>query len=245
MGNNNQIQNEDINKNNIESKVIEKNPKRKNDIDKKKYKDINIDEQKKQFANNALKKNNEYRKKHGVAPLDLDDYLNKRAFILAKLFVNEEEFDNDNLLYKNREDLGMNILMSENKLDAENLMNKWYEENINYNFIEPKELECNNFTQMIWKDSKKFGIGYCHLGGNENNQFNEKKSLKKFCYIALYYPEGNKPGEYIKNVLKIQKEINKSKNEEIANKSKINSNFNKKEKDSRENKDLEYLWDLK
>ena len=55
----------------------------------------------------------------------------------------------------------MNFLLCDEKLDGAKLMNKWYEEiNKPYDFIEPDEIECSNFTQMIWKQSKNFGCGY-------------------------------------------------------------------------------------
>ena len=48
-------------------------------------------------------------------------------------------------------------------------MEKWYEENIYYNYEKPEELECNNFTQMIWKHSTNFGIGYYRLNEKDKN----------------------------------------------------------------------------
>ena len=199
----------DQKENKIEKEIIETTKKRKNEIDKKKYKNLDID---KNFIENALKENNKFRDMHGVKPLELDDYLNKRAFILANELLTKGEFDNENLLYKNREDLGMNIKMSNEDIEAEKLMEIWYEENRGYNYQEPDELECNNFTQMIWKNSVKFGIGYCHLlrkkenvkninidNTEENNEIKNPK-IYQFCYIALYYPVGNKPGEYKDNV---------------------------------------------
>ena len=143
--------------NSILKQLIEENLKRKNEIDKNKYKDITID---KNYATSAIKANNEYRISHNAKILQLDNYLIERAFILAKEFLINGEFDNKNLLYSNCEDLGMNLKMSNQKLNPEELIEIWYEENRDYNYKEPNEFECNNFTQMIWKNSTKFGIGY-------------------------------------------------------------------------------------
>ena len=206
------------NKNNEKDKIVFKSidimKKRKIIIDNKKLENL-IDEEKKKFNENALKLNNKYRKQHGINPLDFDDYLYKRAFILAKQYLTDGTFDNKNLLYEDGGDLGMNALISDEELNPKNLMKKWYEENKNYNYIVPKELESNNFTQMIWKNSKKFGIGYFYLLENEDysnkkyislnkDNVNENKTSerKKFYYVALYYPAGNIPGEYEDNVLK-------------------------------------------
>ena len=173
--------------NSILKQFIEENSKRKNQIDKKKYKDITID---KNFATSAIQANNEYRISHTANILKLDDYLIERAFILAKEFLIKGEFDNENLLYSNCKDLGMNLKLSNKKLEPEILMEKWYEENINYNYEKPEVLECNNFTQMIWEDSTNFGIGYYHLNEKDKNinKINiEDKKKKNMNIVMLHY----------------------------------------------------------
>ena len=200
--------NKEENKNDF--RVIDLNKERKNEIDKKKLKNLKskIDDEKKKFNQIALKQNNKYRKLHGVEPLELDEYLYKRAFIIAQQYLIEGTFDNEDLSYKNGEELGMNAIIFKEKLEAEKLMGLWYKENEKYNYIMPKELECNNFTQMIWKDSKKFGIGYYSKSQEEEikptkkkkkNKNKEKKGEKFYC-IALYYPAGNTPNKYEENV---------------------------------------------
>ena len=195
-------------------RVIDLNKERKNEIDKKKLKNLKskIDDEKKKFNQIALKQNNKYRKLHGVEPLELDEYLYKRAFIIAQQYLIEGTFDNEDLSYKNGEELGMNDIIFKEKLEAEKLMGLWYKENEKYNYIMPKELECNNFTQMIWKDSKKFGIGYYSKSQEEeikptkkkkkNKNKNKEKKGEKFYCVALYYPAGNTPNKYEENVSK-------------------------------------------
>ena len=104
--------------------------------------------------------NNEYRNIHEASKLDLDEYWNKRFYILATELLTIGEFNNENLLYKNRDELGMNVKLSNEILKPEVLMKIWYVEFQSYNYDHPKDFECNNFTQMIWKDSKKFGVSY-------------------------------------------------------------------------------------
>ena len=195
-------------KNNINYSIV-KHDKRKNEIDKK-WKKLNID---KTFAESTIREINEKRENHGIKSLQLDDYLNIRAFIIAKEFLIKGEINNEKLLYKNSEDLGMNLKLSNEKLKAEELVKNWYEENKYYDYENPEELSCTNFTQMIWKNSEKFGIGYYHLNEEELKQKNQNKVIDinnieednqidyTFCYIALYYPAGNVIGEYNKNVL--------------------------------------------
>ena len=180
---------------NIICKIIPRK-KRNIKIDNKYLSNLKIDMS---FVEKALKKINEYRKLHKVAPLILDDYLTKRAFILSKKSF--KNFISDDFLYKDGDDLGGNFEVSEEELDADKLIEKWYNENKNYNFIEPIELKCNNFTQMIWKNSNKIGIGYYFSQEN-----------KKYYYVALFYPAGNIPGEYKSNVLKKIKEKKVEKN---------------------------------
>ena len=78
---------------------------------------------------------------HGVNPLIQDDYLIKRAFILTQKKLTN--FKSEDFLYKDGEDLGIIFEKSEKKIDVEKLIDNWYNENRNYNFIEPIELECN------------------------------------------------------------------------------------------------------
>ena len=208
----------------IKFKIIERK-KRNIQIEKEYLDNLKIDNE---FVEKALNKINEYRKLHGVNPLVQDDYLIKRAFILAQKKLNN--FKSEDLLYKDSEDLGTNFEKTEEELDVEKLMDNWYNENKSYNFIEPIELECNNFTQMIWKNSSKFGIGYFCSQENEEN--------KKYYYAALFYPAGNIPGEYKNNIFKKRIEKDKLKDEKNRDKKNIrneqpvkneNEEYNEKE----------------
>ena len=128
----------------------------------------------------------------------------KRAFNFAYIYAKEgDNFDNKYLKYKNSEDLGLNFLQSKKELTPEELINKWYEKEKNYNYQEPQDFD--EFTQMIWKNSEKFGIGYYpDNNGNkdnnvDNNDINDEKDIY---YIALFYPEGNKLLDFRENVLR-------------------------------------------
>ena len=247
---------------------VDLNRERRIHIDKKNYKDVlKINDAKNKFISKALKKNNEFRGQHGVGPLIHDNDLYEKAFILAKQLLTEgSNFDNQLLKYKNGEGLGMINLITEENLNPEILMKKWYEENKDYNFKEPessKNFDCYNFTQMIWKNSTNFGIGYYCLKSVENEEENIKnnnagqvtREKRKYCFVALYYPEGNKWGQYGENVLvkkptprinEIFRKGNDGKNEEKKN-SKVNGHkdeekidsFKKETKNEREEKERE------
>ena len=252
VGNKKKKENKKENK--IDKQEININEKIKNDIDKK-YGVFDFNEKTKNFCNNALEAINKYRKTHNVSDLVLDEYLCERAYIISKQYLETGDYDNDNLLYKNSEDLGINQLLSK-IIKPEELINIWYEENEKkkYNYHEPElnELECHNFTQMVWKNSKKFGIGYylpkvntqknnSEPDNNNNEAIEEGKKNIEIYYIALFYPAGNKPGEYIDNVLKrnFKNNINNGgEDQEKNNENKNNENNNNENKNNENKKKL-------
>ncbi len=200
----------------ITIKVVDITKKRKNIISQKMYRGLNINEISMNFAKDAMEINNKYRKSHQVKPLIFDEFLYKNACFLAKQLLTEGTYDNKFLKYIDSEEVGFICLKNKGELTPQKLMKIWYEESIkeNYNYIEPKELECNNFTQMVWRNSQSFGLGYHYISENEEiknqnlennsneNSKDDSEKVKTFYYVALYYPEGNKPGEYKFNVLR-------------------------------------------
>ena len=223
--------------NKLDYETIDVNKKFKKKIDLSKYKDIKYDEE---FAKNALEKNNYYRELHGVDPLELDEYLGKVASIIAKPILLDQSYDSENLLsYDNNEEIGMSEFRSETELSPEVLMEIWYNEIEQYDFKNPKEQECLEFTNMIWKNSKLFGIGYFHK--EDDMVLNVDNNAKEeYIYIALYYPAGSRPGEYRDNILEKKiiinehegKEKEEKENEEKENESEGNElqDLNKDEK---------------
>jgi len=173
-----------------------------------------LDEEKKQFNEDALKEINIYRKLHGAEDLKFDEFLCQRAFNLSKQFLTEGTFDNSNLLYKQLQDVGLNTFESEEELAPKQLMSKWYEESNGYNFKEPDESKCYNFTQMIWKNSKMFGIGYYFM--SEKNDISNNNQSKKYFYSALFFPAGNEQDKYKENVKEKIEKKKKDQSNDIA-----------------------------
>ena len=134
-------------------------------------------------------------------------------------------------------------LESNEKLAPDELMSKWYEDLIEYNPKEPDENKYLSSTQIIWKDSKKFGIGYYYVpfiqDKNDVGKGNIITKQKKYCYIALYYPAGNQfdKNKYKTNVLNVETNIKKLKNKiKEENKEETQLFINKEEiKDNKEN----------
>lgn len=68
----------------------------------------------------------------------------------------------------------------------------WYAMNTRFKFnCEPRFMhaQANQFTQMVWCDSRKFGIGKA------------RTRTGKVIVVANYRPGGNVPGKFEENVL--------------------------------------------
>ena len=137
------------------------------------------------------------RAKHGQYPLNKD----KKLENLAK------ETANDSLIagtlkygeaYRNGEYYGQNLYLgSGNPHTGKYVAEYWYSENIYYNYGIGKSnngATIGHFTQIIWKTTKKIGCAV---------SIGRWKIYKESYYICCYYyPGGNLPGLYTKNVVK-------------------------------------------
>ena len=140
---------------------------------------------------------NKYRLKHGVEELIEDDNINKISQKYSEKLARESELELSGNKYKG-EDLGEIIFCCKSEISPKELVDIWYKEGSNnYNY---KKEETNNFTQMIWKNSKSYGIGHTLTKDN------------KIYIVVNFYPEGNVKGQFSKNVfpVKINTEENSS-----------------------------------
>jgi uncharacterized protein YkwD len=139
----------------------------------------------------VLLKHNELRRKHNSPELKKNDDLNYEAQIYAEELLSNHD---KNYIYKNiykDSFIGENIMLSEMK-SAEAICEEWYKENQFYDFNKNTfQKNAAHFTQLIWKETKEIGIGFC----KDNN---------KCCLVVLYYPAGNVLGEFSKNVEKVK-----------------------------------------
>jgi len=144
----------------------------------------------------ALKRHNEFRKKHGARNLELNPDLCEIAQSSAEKY---SETDIENIykippkLYKG-DIVGENIAIIDkfNSTNFEDIINKWYEEKQNYEFDSNKYIEnTGHFTQLIWRETKEIGFG-------------KKINKGKMYFIAIYYPAGNIFKQFKNNVLKEQ-----------------------------------------
>ena len=168
--------------------IAQKNFNNDNNSNKKKE-NLYINESEGIFQNGMLKYHNKYRNMHGANNLNLTDELSEKATNYAKKLLESNSNFELNNFYKNQI-LGENILFSAKKKTEEEICNSWYDENNNYNYTKNTfQKDTNHFTQIIWSSTTEVGFGHYNIG-------------EKYCYVALYYPQGNILGKFTENVLK-------------------------------------------
>ena len=146
----------------IEIKDVKQNTKTDDSIENILKKNYDMDDNQTKFNENALEENNTYRQYHNSPKLNLDVKLSEMAFNYAKNYSKNKDMGK----YLRKNNINVIEEESDKKLSAKELFKKWYEEkNINngfdFNNLDDKNnLVYKHFTQMIWKKSEKFGIGY-------------------------------------------------------------------------------------
>ncbi|XP_060074945.1 uncharacterized protein LOC132554644 isoform X2 [Ylistrum balloti] len=146
----------------------------------------------KEFIDDAVKTHNELRKKHGVSPLSHDKSLSEYAQKWAEHLAATNSFQHSECQHKG-DRLGENIACKWSSGSADysgkDVTEYWYSEIEKHDFSsEPRTLGSGHFTQVVWKGSKKMGIGKAKSSGG------------KVLVVASYYPAGNLVGTFVENV---------------------------------------------
>ena len=181
-------------RNTLHKEIITLSPKKNNDKENIK-KELSsskklIEERNELFNTEILYEINNYRIKHGVEELIYDKTISNIAQKYAEKCARENELELSENKYNNK-DLGEIIFCCKDDLNPKNIVDIWYNEgSANYDFNKEPEIP-NDFTQIIWKNSKLFGIG--HALTKEN----------KLYIVANFFPEGNIKGEFLENVFPI------------------------------------------
>ena len=158
------------------------------------------------FNLEVLDEINKYRLIHGVEELVMDENINKISQKYAEKMARESELELSGNKFKEKE-LGEIIFSCKEDISPKELVDIWYN-NGSKNYDYKKEpIVCSNFTQLIWKNSKQFGLG--HILTRDNTLY----------VVANFYPEGNIKEQFLKNVFPIVKERKYSKSEENDNSS--------------------------
>ncbi|XP_041793673.1 Golgi-associated plant pathogenesis-related protein 1-like [Chelmon rostratus] len=141
------------------------------------------------FQQEFLKAHNDYRAKHNAPPMTLSSELNATAqrwadHLLASNSMGHSNTDDGENVY--------NMFSSATiKLTGKEAVDSWYSEIKDYSWSRPGNSdETGHFTQVVWKESTKLGVG---MATNGNKAF----------VVGQYRPAGNMIGrEYFeKNVL--------------------------------------------
>ena len=144
------------------------------------------------FLEEILNAHNEIRLKHNSPPLKLNPSLSMIAQNYAEKLCDIKKLIKSGSMFYNQK-LGENLFFSENNCTGEEVTLYWYKGRKNYDFNNlsknKKNEENDNFTQLIWKNTKEVGFGFNH--DNDGNLY----------VVANYYPCGNIKGQYKNNVL--------------------------------------------
>ncbi|XP_072049457.1 Golgi-associated plant pathogenesis-related protein 1-like [Amphiura filiformis] len=140
------------------------------------------------FRRDALKAHNDYRKKHGAGTLKLTGNLNKYAQQWADKCAKSSK-----LQHRTEHKYGENIHFASDSrgidgLTGDKAVKAFYDECQKYSYNTTQHIPgTGHFTQTVWKDSKRLGIGVAV----KNNQV---------FAIFNYDPPGNVGGKYKDNV---------------------------------------------
>ena len=157
-----------------------------------------------QFNLEVLDEINKYRLKHGVEELVMNEKINKISQKYAEKMARESELELSGNKFKEKE-LGEIIFSCKDDITPKELVDIWYNHGSkNYDYKKEPTI-CTNFTQLIWRNSKQFGLG--HIITRDNTLY----------IVANFYPEGNIKGQFLKNVFPIITDRKNSKSEENDN----------------------------
>lgn len=152
------------------------------------------DDYDKTFAKDVMTAVNEKRKIHGVKRLGRSRKLNQEARQWARHLAAMDKMD-----HKDEKDLGQNIYrltailpVQKSHVTGVQVVDQWYSQSEKYKFGEEPTfgpLETGHFCQMVWKDTKKMGVGIA-INDNQHNIY----------VVAFFTPKGNYKGEFATQV---------------------------------------------
>ena len=141
------------------------------------------------FQKSALDAHNNYRTKHHVGKLVLNQELCDIAQKYAQELARTGNFAHSNASFHG-DNMGENLFACYGmKITGKMMTDDWYDEISQYDFNNPGYISgTGHFTQVIWKESKQVGFGFA-------------QARDGYYYgVANYYPAGNFIGEFEDNV---------------------------------------------
>lgn len=135
----------------------------------------------------VLEEHNRLRAKHSAAPLTLDPAISQYAQEWANNIASRNVMQ-----HRSNNRYGENIYacFGKTNLTGQEVVHSWYNEIKDYRFGEsnPSNFgKVGHFTQVVWKNSKRLGVG---MAKNGNNVY----------VVCNYDPPGNFGGQYPANV---------------------------------------------
>ena len=143
------------------------------------------------FQKSALDAHNNYRAKHHVGKLVLNQELCDIAQKYAEELARTGNFAHSGNSFHD-DNMGENLFACYGmKITGKMMTDDWYNEVSMYNFNNPGYISgTGHFTQIVWKGSKQVGFGYA-------------QARDGYYYgVANYYPAGNFIGEFEDNVFR-------------------------------------------
>ena len=146
------------------------------------------------FKKHAIEEHNRLRNFHNSPPLILSEELEMEALGWAITLSNKETILHKYKDYKRtNEDKYQNVMRSSIEFDSIQMTDVLYSEVNKYNYDNSESNKktnlVNEFTQIVWKNTKFIGCGIAH-------------SKYDYWGVCIYSPAGNTAGSYGINVLK-------------------------------------------
>ncbi|CAF1333614.1 unnamed protein product [Adineta steineri] len=146
------------------------------------------------YRQQALDQHNFYRAKHCTPSLILDPALNDIAQTYAQKLADLDIFDHSYNKF-NGQAMGENLFATGGgafyRGNGSQPVGAWYNEIKDYDWSKPGyKGSIGHFTQLIWKDTTRLGIGRAVTGNNGT-----------VYVVGNYFPAGNYIGAFEKNVL--------------------------------------------
>lgn len=151
----------------------------------------------KEFEEEAVITTNALRKIHRALPMKLNPELSRQAKEYAEKISSMGSLQHDVDAVRQLDE-GENLAMGCKQfgvpLTAKEAITNWYNEVCSYDFDRGEfSMSTGHFTQVVWSDSKEFGIG--KATGQQNG-------MPCVFVVGRFKPSGNYKGEYKKNVFK-------------------------------------------
>ncbi|CAF0756603.1 unnamed protein product [Adineta steineri] len=144
-----------------------------------------------------LELHNRHRARHCARPLTISQRLNRIAQDYAEHLAATSKFEHSGTKFEGQhmgENLYMNWISDGHvTVSTKAAVKFWYDEIALHDFDRPIfSKETGHFTQMVWKDSRKMGVGVA-LSPDKREVY----------FVTTYFPGGNiiGPGTFEKNVL--------------------------------------------